>query len=228
MKLLVLCSMCCAATRLAAQVGHLPDRSPYRDLDATQEFTFVVGQFRPARDPVGVAPSSGLLTGLQYEWRPKAGFHLAGALSRIASERTIIDPTSNAPDHSAHVRSWPLWAGDATMGLALTGAKSWHRLIPMLNGGVGIVSDFHGADSAGFQFGTRFAFVFGGGVRWLRGERFQLRGDITDRWYSVSYPQSYYESPPLGSAVLTARDANSHWLHNPALTIGFTYFARRR
>ncbi len=44
------------ATTARAQVGHLPDNSPYRDLETRHEFTVFGGQYSAGRDAIGVAP----------------------------------------------------------------------------------------------------------------------------------------------------------------------------
>jgi hypothetical protein len=216
------------AGSLEAQVGYPPARSPYRDLEDKHELTLQFGGFRPARDPLGIAPRDGALGGLQYMYRASGGFHIGATVARIGAERTIIDPASLAGDRDAVAESWPLYALDASAAMALTGAKSWHHLVPMVSGGLGLVSDFKPRDAGGFKFGTRFAVVLGAGVRWVPGGRYQVRADITDRWYSVKYPDTYYLAPVGGTAVLSGTDEPSRWLHNPAFTLGLTYFLKRR
>src|SRR5205085_6419012 len=53
----------------AAQVGFTPPRSPYRDLEATQEATLYSGYYRARLDPAQVAPRSGPILGAHYQWR---------------------------------------------------------------------------------------------------------------------------------------------------------------
>jgi hypothetical protein len=107
--------------------------------------------------------------------------------------------------------------------LSLTGSKSWHHIVPEIAGGVGLVSDFHSQpDSGGFKFGTRFAFTWGGGVRYVPGGRWAIRADLTNRMYQLGYPQTYYLEPTGGTPVVQATQAKSFWLNNPAITLGIS------
>jgi hypothetical protein len=118
----------------------------------------------------------------------------------------------------------PLLFTDVGLALSLTGFKSWHRLVPEVNGGLGFVTDFRTeSDVGGFAFGTRFALTLGGGVRWVPGGRFQLRADVTDNLYRIAYPESYYQPASDKTAILPASQSRALWTHNPALTLGVSY-----
>jgi hypothetical protein len=207
-----------------AQVGYPPARSPYLDLEHSQELTAFVGQYHAHRDPADVGPQSGLITGVHYEWRAGGPAHLVGEIARISSDRNLIDPFKVGLARDLGPVSRPLYTGDFDLGLSLTGAKSWHRLVPEIGGGVGFVSDLRTQpDSGGFKFGTRFALNWGGGIRWVPGGRWQLRGDIKDRMYTLAYPQTYYVAPTGGTAVIPQTQAKSFWMNNPAFTLGLSY-----
>ena len=93
---------------------------------------------------------------------------------------------------------------------------------------MGVVTDFHTQPDIGdFAFGTRFAFTWGAGIRWVPGGRYQLRADITNHLYSVRYPASYYLSAPDNSTIFTTRQSRSAWLNNPGFSIGVSYLFSR-
>jgi hypothetical protein len=50
-----------SAAAVGAQVGYLPAKSPYVDLEHSQEFTFIAGEYHAHRDPADVGPQSGML-----------------------------------------------------------------------------------------------------------------------------------------------------------------------
>jgi hypothetical protein len=207
----------------SAQVGHTPATSPYLDLEHSQSLTLIGGQYHAHRDPADVGPQSGLLTGLHYEWRAGGPAHLTGEFARISSDRNLIDPAKPDPARQLGTGSRPLYSFDAGLGLSLTGAKSWHNIVPELEGGLGIVSDFRSqADSGGLKFGTRFAFTWGGGIRYVPGGRWSIRADITNRLYQMGYPQSYYVAPTGGDPVVASTQARAFWLNNPAFTLGIS------
>jgi hypothetical protein len=213
----------------AAQVGHTPEESPYADLTYRHEITTFTGYLNTRRDPAGVAPRSAPLAGVRYALYLVGPAYFTARLAYARSERTVLDPFEPVATRvvlpAARV---PLLIADAGFALSLTGFKSWNRLVPELNGGLGFVSDFRTeSDVGGFSFGTRLALTLGAGVRYVPGGRFQLRADVTDNLYRISYPNSYYRTASDGTMILAARQAKALWTHNPAITLGVSYLFRR-
>ena len=207
----------------AQQVGYPPTASPYIDLEHAQEFTILVGNFKAKKDPAQVAPQSGLLVGAHYEWRAGGPAHLIADLARISSNREVLNPLAGGTGRDLGLRSRPLYTGSVGLGLSLTGGKSWHHLVPEVASSVGLISDLRSqADSGGFKFGTRFALNWGGGVRWVPGGSWQVRGDITNRLYTISYPEAFYTAPTGGTPVIPSTQSKSFWTNNPAFTLGIS------
>jgi hypothetical protein len=205
----------------AAQVGHAPSRSPYRDLEYKQDWSVIAGPYIAQGDVAGAAPRSGFLVGTHYEWRAGGPAHIIGDFSVINSERRVLNPFVSGAGRNVGVTKRPLYSANVGLGLSLTGAKSWHNLVPMLAAGAGAISDFRtDADSGGFKFGTRFALTWGGGIRWVPPGRWQLRADITNRLYTIHYPDSFYGTTTGGTPVVSATQAKSFWTNNPAFTLG--------
>ena len=211
-----------------AQVGHMPDQSPYLDLDYSQELTLMGGYLRARHDPAGIAPLSRAIVGARYELR------LAGPLAFDVNviggggSRNVIDPLKPASTRNRGTASNAVFAGDLGLALNLTGERSWHYLVPQISAGVGAVSSTARDDSSGFSFGTRFAFVLGGGVKYVpAGSRFQLRADVTDRIFKLDYPDAYYRLATDNTAVLPGTTSKSFYTHHTAFTVGVSYlFAR--
>jgi opacity protein-like surface antigen len=208
----------------AGQVGYPPERSPFVDVEQTQEITALFGYYSAKRDPARVAPQSAAMAGLQYEWRASGPLHLGLEFMGTNSERTTLDPSKAPAARDLGTSSHRIYAADAFLAVSLTGARSWHHLMPMTNLGLGLVSDFKGPDVGGFKFGTRFAFPWGAGVRWVPGGHIQLRADVKDWMYSVVYPESYYISSTTDPPILTSKVARSRWTNNFAMTVGVSYF----
>ncbi len=206
------------------QVGYPPAKSPYVDLTFSQEFTFFAGQYHAHRDVADVGPGSGMISGIHYSWRPTGPLHLIGELSYINSDRRLLNPLIAEPGRELGTAARPLYTADFGLSLGLTGDKSWHRLIPEVGAGIGIISDLRSQpDSGGFLFGTRFSPSFFGGLRYVASTKWQIRADIKDRLYTISYPQTFFTAPAGGTAVVTADKHSSYWLNNPALTLGLSY-----
>jgi hypothetical protein len=212
------------AETASAQVGYPPSRSPFVDIEQTQEITPLFGFFSAKKDPAQVAPRSAAMAGLQYEWRASGPVHLGFEFMGVNSARMTLDPSKAPVARDLGTSTHPIYGADAFLAVSLTGARSWHHLIPMTNLGLGLVSDFKGPDVGGFKFGTRFAFPWGGGVRWVPGGgHIQLRADVKDWMYSVVYPESYYVTSTTDPPILTSKVARSRWDNNFAMTVGISY-----
>lgn len=223
------------ATNASAQVGYPPHQSPYRDVRETMEATFYSGYYRAKKDPARVAPVSGPIFGAHYQWRAGGPAHLTFDFARVASERKVLDPEkdgvcplTDVTCKSAGVFRWPLYMFDGGLAMALTGERSFLRIVPEIKAGIGVVTDFHTQPDVGqFSFGTRFALTWGAGIRLLPGGRYSVRADVTNRLYSVKYPVNYYVPANDGSLIFTQRQSRSAWLNNPAFTIGMSYLFSR-
>jgi hypothetical protein len=233
---LVVAAACTALAPANAQVGYEPRRSPFRDLELTQEVSVFTGYYKAKRDPARVAPQSGPITGMRYQWRASGPAHLTAELSRVGSQRRVLDPEqpeSCPPNPAADCKlvdtfRWPVYFADAGVSLDLTGARSFHHLVPDVRAGIGLASDFHTkADVGDFAFGTRFAINWGAGIRWVPGGPYQVRLDLSNHFYSVRYPETYYRPASDNTQVLAPRQKKSVWLNNPALSIGFSYLFSR-
>lgn len=213
-------------TAAAAQVGYPPAASPFRDLVYKQSLTAEAGLMMPRRDPAGVAPQSGPLVGVRYAVQFASPVVLTVRAATAFTDRDVIDPALAPDARVVATQSSTLVMADVNLGVALTGFRSWHNIVPEVSLGAGFVSDFEEADAGGFKFGAPFALVASGGARWVPGGRLQLRADLTDRLYKISYPQTYYQTTG-GEPVLGPRESNSRWTHNPTISIGIGYLFDR-
>ena len=186
---------CMTAQVASAQIGYPPSRSPYLDVDQTQELTTFFGYFSAKHDPAKVAPIGAALGGLQYEWRAGGPAHLGTDFMVVNSTRTPQDPSLPFATRSLGSQPDRLYAMDGFLALSLTGDRTWHHVMPMTTFGVGVISDFKGADVGGFQYGTKFTIPWGLGLRWIPGNgHLQVRGDMRDWMYPITYPEGYYIS----------------------------------
>ena len=209
----------------AAQVGHAPQRSPYVDLEYKQEATLFAGYFQAGDDAVGVAPKGGPMVGMRYELRLGGPALLTSKFAYVSSQRDVIDPRRPAATRIVEAdASWPLYMADVGIALNLTGQRSFHRLVPFLNGGIGVATDFKGgADVGAWRFGTPFALSVGGGIKWVPAGNLQTRIDVTSQLYQIKYPNSYYTTASDGTAVLQINDSRSDWTSNIGISLGITY-----
>jgi hypothetical protein len=216
-------ALACIATTAGAQVGHLPANSPYRDVETRHEFTFFGGHYSAGEDPIAVAPRDGQQFGVRYQLHVGGPAFLMARWSHVNSERFPIDPTKTGDARQLGKRNVSINLFDVDLALNLTGEKSWHHIIPVVNFGAGIASCGCSVEPDPYTFGTPFAFTFGGGLRYVPGGRFQLSVDWNDYLYQLKYPTAYYVIPTGGTAAdaaVTGNQARSFWKNNRALTVG--------
>jgi len=214
-----------APASLYAQVGYSPERSPYEDLVTTMSLTAFGGEFHGHQDPARIAPRSGPMYGIQWDWRATGPLYLTGDVAEVSSTRNLIDPAKIAKDRNLGTVSRPLYVANGGFALALPGGRTWHHLAPQLAFGAEVVTDLQSApDSGGVKFGTRFALTPGLGVRWLGSgrSRFGMRLDLTDHLYSIGYPLTLYQNA-VNDPVLDPAINRNQWINNPALTFGISY-----
>ena len=211
------------APTAGAQVGHLPENSPFRDVETRQEFTFFGGHYSAGQDPINVGPHGGPMYGLRYEIHVGGPAFLMARWSHVNSYRFPIDPTKSGSAAQLGKKNVGLNLLDLNLALNLTGQKSYHSIVPVVNFGAGIASCGCTVDPDPYAFGTPFAFSFGGGLRYVPGGRFQLRVDLNDYLYQLKYPTQYYLTPTGGTAAVTGNQSRSFWKNNRALTVGASY-----
>ena len=211
------------ATGARAQVGHLPQNSPYVDLENSQELTVFGGHFNAGKDAIGAAPQPGPMFGLRYEIRVGGPAALMVRWAHVNTERNTFDPTKTAASAALGRKNVAVNLLDLNLVLNLTGQKSFHRIVPVVNLGAGIASCGCTVKPDPYTFGTPFAFSFGGGLRYVPGGRFQLRADWNDYLYQLKYPTAYFVNPLNGTALAPANQSRSFWKNNPAITFGASY-----
>jgi hypothetical protein len=216
-----------AATSAHAQVGHVPARSPYADLEYRQELTLLGGYLQVRHDPADILPKSRGMFGARYEATLTGPLAISADLISGFGDRNVVDPAKPAATRQLGTQSNALVEADIAAAMNLTGTRSWHKLVPQIRAGVGIVRSAAKDDSSGYSFGTPFAFTFGGGVKYVPGGRFQLRADFTNRVFKQTYPDTYYRLASDNTAVLPTSTARSFYTHHAAFTVGVSYlFAR--
>jgi hypothetical protein len=213
-------AVACLATTANAQVGHLPQNSPYRDLENSQEFTAFYGHYDAGKDPIQVAPQDGPLWGLRYQIHVGGPAFLGARWSHVNSNRVAIDPTKVGAARQLGTHDVALNLYDLDLAINLTGQKTFHRIVPVVNLGIGVASCSCTVTNDPYSFGTPFAFSFGGGLRYAPGGRFQLTADWNNHLYQLHYPTAYYVTPTGGTAAVVGNQPRSFWKNNRALTIG--------
>lgn len=217
-----------AGAPLEAQVGYPPDRSPYRDRDFNRDWTFFAGRFTGERDPVGVAPTDGMMAGVRWQMHLTGPAYLAVRMAGGSVERTIIDPTKRIAERVVGTESVPMAFADALLEISMTGHKTWHGLSPFINGGLGLTADVRGATDVGeYRFGIPFTLTAGAGLVWQVGQWWAIRAEWANYVYRINYPTTYYLKTTEDPAVLPVNASRAFWRRNPSLQLGISLYRPR-
>ncbi|MEW5915861.1 MAG: hypothetical protein AB1762_05625 [Gemmatimonadota bacterium] len=207
-----------------AQVGHLPQRSPYRDVLIKHQLTYFAGYYGGTSDPGRVAPSDGPMIGARYAVRLGGPIFLTTRLAGVFSDRLVVDPTLPPAERLVGTTNVPLIFGDVGFDLVLTGTKSWHSLSPVINGSVGLAADASGkTDKSRYRVGIPFLLSYGPSLRFTPGDgKWSWRLDLTDQFFRIRYPESFFLKTGADSTYLPIDAKRSLWRHNWSTTLGLS------
>ena len=228
MKLVLTAALLCLGIApLAAQVGSVPEKSPYQDFTYHEDFSVFGGYFGGNTGSAKVGPQSSPIFGIRYGLHIGGPAELAVRIGRASSTRNVLDPTKIGAAQNLGTESDPIWIADAGINVALTGQKSFHHLVPSFGVGVGASKSNSSADVGTYKFGTGFAFDFGAGVKFVTHGPWGARLDLTDYFWQLSYPSTYFLAPTGGTSVLPVNAPQNEWKQNPTITFGITYIFSR-
>ena len=88
----VAATLALAALPAAAQVGHPPSKSPYRDIRKGHSFTLSTGSSEATAASLGIGPHDGPAYGFRYDIRNGSTLQLGFAFSYAELQRLIVDP----------------------------------------------------------------------------------------------------------------------------------------
>ena len=218
-----------AAAPGLAQVGHKPASSPYHDIPFKQEFTIYGGSVGAAAGKAGVGPTGGPVIGVRYSIHLGGPAEATAHLGRLSTSRMVKDPTKSGAERLVGEQSFGLYMADVGLALNLTGQKSFHRFVPVVGAGLGVVSGSGNPDAGGFKLGTPFALNFRAAIRFVPEGNFAARLELADNMYQLSYPALYFRSPPIGEGapILSASAGDNQWTHHRVITIGVSYLFSR-
>jgi hypothetical protein len=184
---------------LAAQVGHAPDASPYRDIPRSKSITLLVGDVGGNGGSIGVGPRHGQSYGVRFDTRLGAPFQIGLTVARAELERLVVSAADSVANRVDGPVKQSLTMIELGLQLNITGRKSWHRLAPFVGGSAGY-ADGSGLpagvrDSSGYKFGGKLYFSAGGGLRVMISNALQLRLEARQLFWKLKYPLSYNSDP---------------------------------
>ncbi len=219
-------------TTALAQVGHLPENSPYKDMRIKQVLVFYGGLMSGGEGNAGVGPTDGSVGGARWELTVGAPSILFLGLSLANLERPLVNPDDPPDTRFFGLANQRIVMLDAGLNFVLTGRKTWRGLAPYLGVGFGLA--FGGSvpeDSSGYTFKTKFHIDPTIGIRFHPSPRFHFRIEGRAVFWRLSYPLRFFDDPknaldtdPLLNALI---QTDSDWTVHPTLLFGIGYTLRR-
>jgi opacity protein-like surface antigen len=227
----VACLAILQTTAAAAQVGHLPESSPYRDMRVKQALVFFGGYLTGGEGSAGVGPTDGPLAGARWEITVGAPSILFLGVSAANLDRLLINPDNPPSTRTLGTAKQTIVMLDGGLNFVLTGRKTWKGFAPYV--GVGMGMAFGGSvpeDSSGFTFKSKFHIGPALGVRIHPNPRFHFRVEWRGIFWRLTYPQQFFQPPTSapGTPVLNPLiETDSDWVFHPTLVLGIAYTLRR-
>ena len=140
-----------------AQVGHVAESSPYKDMRIKQALVFYGGYLSGGRGSAGVGPSAGPLGGVRWEITVGAPSVLFLGVTFANLERALVNPADPPDTRFFGAANQRIVMVNGGFTMVLTGRKTWHGFAPYAGFATGVA--FGGSvpeDSSGFNFKTKF------------------------------------------------------------------------
>lgn len=214
----------------AAQVGHDPRSSPYRDLRYGQFLTVTAGKAFGSGGTLGIGPHQGTVIWARHDFladRPLS-LGLGGGLAKLDRNYADLQATSNRVRGPVE---HDVYFAEGSISLNLTGTKTWHALAPYIGTGIGLA--FAGRlpeDQSGYKFGTKFFLAPNAGVRVFVTRRLFVRLEAKAVFWNINHGEAYRSTDPDGLGPLEPLLFNQpikEWTPVPMLHAGLGYAFRR-
>lgn len=227
---LVTLLLACTTATAAAQVGHAPRSSPYRDIRRGHTVTAVAGQMGGSGGRFAMGPHDGTIIGGRYDIRTSRALQLGLGIARADLERMIVDPFVQLDRRTSGPVSQQVTFVELDVQLNLTGEKTWNRLAPFVGTGLGVAFGSEtAADTSGYEFGRKFFFAPHAGLRVFITRRIHLRAEARTAFWKVSYPVTFQQEPvqqpgtPGSPNAVITDGRTSEWTTTPTLSIGLGF-----
>lgn len=210
---------------LAAQVGHDPAHSPFRDIYRAPGPVVFAGLLGGDRGKAGVGPSNATTFGLRYELPMGRSTLAQFTAAHVKGDRFIVNPAVNptAPGRRSGPADSDILFTEIALQLRLSGGKTWHGFAPYLGTGLGMAFDLRSpgdTTGSGYRFGRKMTFAGNTGVRWHPARKITVQLDVRAVMWRLKYPISFHSSSPDGSRVIPIAEPLTEWTLHPWVSLG--------
>ena len=198
-----------AIARSTAAGQNIP--SPYTFIEYSQAWAVFRGKSDLNPGQLGLGPQDANTYGGRYAVAFGGALNLDVDGTLVYSTRDVLDVSRPVDDRSLGRTDLNILLFDLKLRINLTGQRAWHGLQPfiMFGGGVAFPAltedrtlelDSDMPEDEWYEFGTRFAGSFGGGVNFHVSNRISLRLDGVMNLWKITTPVGWQTvaADPLG------------------------------
>ena len=177
--------------------------SPYRFVDHEQQVNLFAGGIYTDRGALDLGPESDMAFGARYGIRLAGPFSVEAAATLFPTSRAVQDTMIVGADTSV-----VFTGGDVSMLIGivtadlrfdLTGARTWHDLMPFALVGIGgafVLNEDDAVDqdlesTIRYDFGTRLVGELGVGLEYIPIDRFSIRLDARNMLWKINAPTGF-------------------------------------
>lgn len=202
-----------------AEAQHI--NTPYRFLETSQEAGLFVAHIEAKEGAVGFGAKSGQAYGARYSIRISNPLTIDADFMYFASERAVLDTVVVGSEFKRiGTAKQDLLMVIGSARLNLTGARTWHRILPYVTfGGGGVIELSPDNDNiekapveARFAFRRGFAGSFGAGIEMFATDHIAIRVDGRNVLWKVKTPAAL-----LRTSLSMPAD---EWIGNPTGSVG--------
>lgn len=210
--------------------------SPYRFIDTGGRVGVLFGHVGTRRGNLGLGIGPSSVAGARLRGRLSSPLSIELSVGVGSSDRFVIDPREvTYPDPVDTVSvTWALV--DVNFQIALTGARTLHRLQPFVTLGFGVLrglgEDVSAAladpSDAAFRFrvGTSASATFGLGTEWHVVNGVGISFEMRDHLWRITTPDGFFRLDVLemiqDSGAPVPED--TEWTHNLEFSVGAFYY----
>jgi hypothetical protein len=215
---------------LSAQVGHPPDRSPFRDIRKGHTLSAVGGYFGGSGGRFNIGPHKGAAFGGRYDIRTGSTVQIGLGIAHGRLDRFIVDPFVRLVNRRSGPVKQSVTFADISLQFNITGGKSWNRIAPFLGGSAGVaLAGDTPADTSRYDFGRKFYLAPSIGFRFFLSDKLHLRGEARAVFWKLNYPTTFRAEPveepgtPENPNAVIPGNNLSEWTASPWLQLGLGY-----
>ena len=200
--------------------------SPYRFIEGSHDVGVIFGVVQENRGAMGIGPGGGSLLGIRYAIELSGPLALEAAGYLIPTDRVVYDAVPGKGLVPLGNTDTMVASADIRIRFSLTGARTWHGVVPFLMAGGGIAGNLSGPSEFAAEipaservgFGPSFLGIMGGGTRWIPFERLTLRVDTLLSIWKVETPRGFSDVEEDLEVFV-----NQEWLGVGSLVFGASY-----